>query len=102
VAYVSAAVAAANPEDTELIDGVPILVAEVLSPNITLEDIHEKTNIYLNAGVALVWVIDPYDRTVRVYRPGAEPESFNVTQELSGDPHLPGFKVRVASIFSRR
>jgi hypothetical protein len=28
-------------------------------------------------------------------------ESFNVTQELSGEPHLPGFRVRVAAIFSR-
>src|SRR4051794_21021984 len=32
VAYASAEVASNSPDDTELIDGVPILVAEVLSP----------------------------------------------------------------------
>jgi Uma2 family endonuclease len=101
VAYASAEVAANSPDDSELIDGVPILVVEVLSPYDTQEQIHEKIDTYLEAGVALVWVIDPYDRTVRVYRPGAEVELFNVTQELSGEPHLPGFRVRVAAIFSR-
>ena len=101
VVYVSHEVAANSPEDTELIDGVPVLVVEVLSPYDEVADIHEKIGVYLNAGVRLVWVIDPFDRTVRVYRRGAEMESFNVTQELSGEPHLPGFRVRVAAIFSR-
>lgn len=101
VAFVSAEVAANSPEDTELIDGVPILVVEVLSPYDTLEQVHDKIATYLDAEVPLVWVISPRDRTVRVYRPGAEMESFNVTHELSGEPHLPGFRVRVAAIFSR-
>ena len=55
----------------------------------------------LAAGVALVWVINPRYRTVTVYRPDAEPEMFNIHQELSGDPHMPGFRVRVADIFAR-
>ena len=101
VAYVSAEVAANAPADTSMYDGVPILAAEVLSPYDTLEQVHEKIDTYLEAGVPLVWIVSPRDRTVRVYRPGAEMESFNVTQELSGEPHLPGFRVRVASIFSR-
>jgi hypothetical protein len=36
---------------------------------------------------------------VTVYRPGTEPELFNVRQELSGEPHLPGFRVPVARLF---
>lgn len=101
VAYVSPVLARSDPDDTTLIDGVPTLAVEILSPNDTQEDIHDKIETYLDAGVPLVWIIDPRDRTVRVYRPGAEMESFNTTQELSGEPHLPGFRVRVASIFSR-
>jgi hypothetical protein len=37
---------------------------------------------------------------VTVHRPGAEPELFNVRQEISAEPHLPGFRVPVARIFS--
>lgn len=99
VVYLSAEVAARQTEDTTLIDGSPVLVVEILSPSDTQEDIHEKIDEYLTVGVALVWIVDPADRTVRVYRPDAEPEPFNVRQVLSADPHLPGFQVPVARIF---
>ncbi len=35
-----------------------------------------------------------------MYRPGAEPELFNALQELSAEPHLPGFRVPVAQLFA--
>jgi Uma2 family endonuclease len=100
VVYVSAEVAARRPADTNLIDGVPVLVVEFLSPNDTQDEINEKIDDYLAAGVALVWVIDPHHRTVEIFRPGAEPELVNVRQELSGEPHLPGFRVPVAQLFA--
>ena len=100
VVYVSAEVAARPSEDTTLIDGVPVLAVEILSPNATVEEINEKTDDYLAAGVPLVWVIDPHHRTVEIFRPGAEPELVNVRQELSGEPHLPGFRVPVAQLFA--
>jgi Uma2 family endonuclease len=100
VVYVAADVAAHVSDETTLIDGVPVLVVEILSPNDTQEEIHEKINDYLGAGVALVWIIDPYDRTVRIYRPGTEPELVNVRQELSGEPHLPGFRVPADQLFT--
>lgn len=99
VVYVSAEVAARQTDDTRLIDGVPTLAVEILSPNDTVEDIHEKMAAYRRAGVPLVWVIDPYNRTVTVHRQDSEPELFNVRQELSGEPHLPGFRVPVAQLF---
>src|SRR5438876_3261464 len=82
VAYVSAEVMGQQTDETTLVDGVPILAVEILSPSDTLDEIDEKVDIYLAAGVALVWVIDPHDRTVTVYRRGAEPELVNRTQEL--------------------
>jgi Uma2 family endonuclease len=99
VAYISAEVAARQTDDVTIIDGVPTLVAEILSPTDTQEDIHEKINKYLQAGVPLVWIIDPADRTVRIYRPDAGPQLFNKAQELTGEPHLPGFRVAVARLF---
>jgi Uma2 family endonuclease len=50
-------------------------------------------------GVRLVWVIDPHDRTVLIYRPGAAPDFVNIHQDLSGDPELPGFRVPVKLFF---
>jgi Uma2 family endonuclease len=99
VVYVSAEVLARQTDDTTLIDGVPVLAVEILSPSDTQEEIDEKIDSYLAAGVALVWVIDPHDRTVTVYRPDARPKLFNEDQELTGDPHLPGFRTPVARLF---
>jgi|SRR5262245_30078182 len=99
VVYVSAEVAARQGDDTSLIDGVPVLAVEILSPSDTQEEIYEKVTEYLQAGVPLVWIVDPYDHTVRVYRPDARPQLFNEDQELSGEPHLPDFRVPVARLF---
>jgi Uma2 family endonuclease len=100
VVYVSAELAARETDETRLIDGVPVLVVEILAPNDVEEQVNEKIDGYLQAGVLLVWVIDPHDRTVLIYRPGTEPELVNVRQELSGEPHLPGFRVPVAQFFA--
>jgi Uma2 family endonuclease len=101
VVYISAQLAAQQPEETTLIDGVPVLAVEILSPSDKVEEIDEKVDSYLEVGVALVWIVDAHDRTVTVYQPGAEPVLFNETQELSGEPHLPRFRVPVAQIFRR-
>lgn len=100
VVYVSAEVAARQPDDTTLIDGVPVLAVEILSPNTTLDELNEKIDEYLAAGVPLVWIVDPRRRTVTIYRPDQEPEFVNALQELTGDPHLPGFRVPVAELFT--
>ena len=86
-------------DETTLIDGVPVLVVVILFPNDTQEQIDEIIDGYLKAGVGLIWVIDPHDRTVLIYRPGKAPEFVNDSQELCGEPHLPGFRVPVAQLF---
>ena len=45
---------------TTMIDGVPKLAFEVLSPSDKVEETTEKVNEYLSVGVDLVWIIDPY------------------------------------------
>lgn len=101
VAYFSAEVVSRQTKNTTLVDGVPVLAVEILSPNDTVEEIDEKVEDYIAAGVALVWVVNSRLRTVQVVRPDAEPTLFNVTQELSAEPHLPGFRVGVTRIFTR-
>jgi Uma2 family endonuclease len=101
VAVISAELASASPDNASLIDGPPVLAVEILSPSDKHEEIVEKIEEYLDCGVAVVWVVDPDLRTVTVHRPGAEPELFNIHQELSGEPELPGFRVPVADVFWR-
>jgi Uma2 family endonuclease len=99
VVYVSAEVMARQADDTTVIEGTPVLAVEILSPSNTVEEIDEKIDEYLSAGVPLVWIVDPHDRTVTIYRPNQDLEWVNVRQELSGEPHLPGFRVPVAELF---
>jgi len=100
LAYISAELAAASSPDVFLIEGAPTLAVEILSPSNTHKEVTDKIHEYLTAGVALDWVIDPVFRTVQVYRPDARPVLFNDDQELSGEPHLPGFRVAVADLFA--
>ena len=104
VAYVSAKAVAQQSGETTLIEGAPVLApvlaVEILSPSDTQEDINEKIDDYLSAGVPLVWIIDPHHRTVKIFRPGEEPALVNIRQELSGEPHLPGFRVAASQLFA--
>jgi Uma2 family endonuclease len=99
VTYVGTEVMVRQTEDSTLIDGVPTLVAEILSPSDTIEDINEKIDAYLAAKVSIIWIIDPYRHTITVHQPDSVPKLFNVRDELSAEPHLPGFRVPVARLF---
>ena len=99
LAYISEELSKKAPDDTFLIDGTPVLAVEILSPSDTHEDVVEKVQLYLEVGVAVVWIVDPDLRHVTVYRPGKDQVLFAASQDLIGDPELPGFRVRVADIF---
>lgn len=99
VAYVSAAQADADPDDTTLFVGPAVLIAEVLSPSDTIEEVAERVDEYLDCGVAVVWIVNPYFRTVTVHRPGASPVALGNGDRLTGGPELPGFSVAVADFF---
>lgn len=98
VAYVPAEVARIEYNDTTLYDGAPLLAVEILSPNDTQQEIHEKVRKYLDSGTKLVWVIDPEYLTVTVYESEKLPVLFNRGQEVSGEPYPPGLAVPVAEL----
>ena len=99
VVYISPEVVVQQTEDTTLIDGVPTLAVEILSPNDTVQEIKDKLAVYRRAQVPLVWVIDPYAKTVTVHAAGEQPALYNVNQELSAEPYLPGLRVPVSRLF---
>jgi Uma2 family endonuclease len=51
------------------LETIPDLVVEVVSKNDTRRYLERKTNDYLRAGVAIVWLVDPAKRTLRNIRP---------------------------------
>lgn len=100
VAYVTPdVVAVQNDDETTMLDGVPTLTVEILSPNDTVEQIEEKTDTYLTAGVPLVWVVNPDRRTVTVHQPGQLPVMYNVAQTIPSHLAMPGFTPAVAELF---
>lgn len=77
----------------------PDLVVEVVSPGSRPGAMLQKVSEYLNAGVALVWVVDPKSRTVAMYRPDAAPVVLAEDQTIEDLPELPEFRCAVADIF---
>lgn len=67
VALVSAEVARLNPRDTTLVDGVPTLAVEISSPSDTFDDIENKVQTYLDAGVRMVWQVNSRRRTIEMF-----------------------------------
>jgi Uma2 family endonuclease len=82
---------------------VPDLVAEVVSTNDTLFEINQKIVQYQNAGVKLIWIIQPDIQAVQVFRlaTGTIGETKGSNDELDGEDVLPGFKLAVRNLFVR-
>lgn len=78
----------------------PDLAVEVLSPSDRMADALSKIAMYLEAGVRLVWLVDPEGLTITVFRPDRAPHSLSERDTLDGGDVLPGFSVQVAEIFA--
>jgi Uma2 family endonuclease len=77
----------------------PDLAVEVISPSDRKADIAQKQALYAKAGVPLVWWVDPDRKTVTVHRLGQAPEIIETTGVLDGGDVLPGFELKLHSIF---
>ena len=61
-----------------------------------LTELLAKMQEYMDNGAKLGWLIDPLERTVRIYRAGAaEPELLQDPDTLDGEDVLPGFVFEV-------
>src|SRR5579885_3451928 len=78
----------------------PDLAVEVISPNDLADEVDEKVEEYLGAGVRLAWVVHPQNRTVLIYRPNGSVSGLRERDELDGEDVLPGFRCRVAEVFA--
>jgi Uma2 family endonuclease len=78
---------------------LPTLAVEVLSPNDKWAKVTRRIASFLARGILRVWLIDPEDRSVTVYRASQLPQVFEGDDELTDPELLPGFHCRVAQFF---
>jgi len=86
-------------ERRRFLELAPDLAVEVVSPSDSANEVHEKVLEYLRAGVQLVWVVHPIQRTVTVYTEGPIARVLGDGDTLDGGDLLPGFTLAVTEIF---
>ncbi len=94
------------PKRTQGAAPFPDLAVEILSPHDLAsrkrrEEVQDKIRKYQAAGVRLVWVVNPREKTVETYYPDqvGPVQTLGIADELDGADVLPGFKMAVAKLF---
>lgn len=99
LAFVSATRLAENATDEVFLATAPDLAVEVLSPSNSASEIQRKAFEYLDAGARLVWIVDPAEETVTVYRARDDIRVLGVGETLDGTAALSGLEVEVGELF---
>lgn len=86
-------------ERFQFLELAPDLAIEVLSPTDRTSATNDKVLDYLDAGVSIVWVVDPLRRTVTVYTPDGVGRLLREHDTLDGADVLPGFQLAIADLF---
>ena len=84
------------------IQGAPALLVEILSERTKTRDRSYKKVLYGRYGVREYWIVDPDEKTVEVYTPGAA--GFELTRKYPCDGVLtsgvlPGLRIALAEVF---
>ncbi|MEK6299655.1 MAG: Uma2 family endonuclease [Acidobacteriota bacterium] len=79
----------------------PDFVIELRSPSDRLKTLQAKMEEYIENGAELGLLIDPFERKVYVYRPGAAVECLVQPQSVSCEPLLPGFSLKLSKLWQR-
>lgn len=77
---------------------IPDLVGEIVSSSDRLTEVRDKIQMWLEAGVRLVWVVYPALRVVEVWRPGQAERALRAEDMLDGEDVVPGFSVPVKEL----
>src|SRR6185295_14629558 len=78
----------------------PDFAVEIRSSSDSLTQLYLKMFEYLENGMSLGWLIDPFKKQVYVYRPNQETVILDNPESVSGDPLLLGFKLNLTRVWS--
>ncbi|SOD92075.1 Uma2 family endonuclease [Spirosoma fluviale] len=76
----------------------PDFVIELMSDLDEKYTLPAKMEKYLQNGLQLGWVVDPFNQQVTIYRPDREPQIKTFSDELTGDNVLRGFSIRLIDL----
>jgi Uma2 family endonuclease len=78
---------------------VPNLAIEVVSRSDSVDYIVDKVAEYFHAGVEGVWVVFPSQEQVYIYDSPTSVRILTRTDDLTGDPILPNFRLPLVELF---
>jgi Uma2 family endonuclease len=78
---------------------IPDLTVEILSPSERVGQINTKVNAYLDAGVRLIWLVDPVRRNVTIHAPQQHTQILEGDDILDGGDVLPEFRLPLGELF---
>lgn len=79
----------------------PDLAVEILSEGNTEAEMNIKLREYFEAGVRLVWYVDPRTRSAQLYKSVDSVTTIDANGLLEGGDVLPGFQLRLGELFER-
>src|SRR5204862_3400091 len=85
----------------QILDLVPDLAVEILSPTNTRKEMARKRREYFAGGAKLVWEVYPEKRLVHVFTSPREKTTVDEDGTLDGGTVLPGFSLSVREWFDR-
>jgi Uma2 family endonuclease len=77
----------------------PNIAIEIVSPTQSVNRLIRRCLWYVGNGVQIALLVDPGDRSVSVFRPGAQPTVLGGTDRIELDEVLPGFELTVQELF---
>jgi Uma2 family endonuclease len=80
---------------------IPDLAVEVLSETNTKREMAVKLDRYFEAGVSLVWYVDPATRGATIYESPTEAAQIDETGNLDGRNVLPGLTISLRELFEQ-
>jgi Uma2 family endonuclease len=99
LAFVRASRVLPKDEQTGFLHQLPDLAIEIVSPGDRAGHVLEKVMTCLEAGVRLVWTVDPQRQRVMTWDTSHPVRELGVGGTLDGGDVLPGFQLSLADIF---
>ena len=89
-----------NASLSGFLDVAPELVVEIMSPSNKWEEVRRKIEEYFAIGVERVWIVEPANRAVQVYRAPDAVRTLSGDGVLEGEGLLDGFSLSIGTLLN--